>query len=226
VEAVGEGTATITCTAADGSGVKATCEVTVGGTPPAPEDEYVDLGLSVKWATMNIGANSPEDYGDYFAWGETKPKDTYTWSTYTLCKGSSTTMKKYCTNSLYGTVDDKSVLDPEDDAAHVNWGGAWRIPTHDELNELRTKCTWTWTTQNGVNGCFVTGPNGKSIFLPAAGYRNGSSFQGTGSDGYYWSSSLETGSCSYAYCVYFINSSSVDLYYHRCDGRSVRAVCP
>ena len=227
VEAVGEGTATITCTAADGSGVKATCEVTVSGTPPAPEHEYVDLGLSVKWATMNIGANSPEDYGDYFAWGETIPKDTYTWETYKWCKGSNATMTKYCTKSSYGTVDNKTVLDPEDDAAHVNWGGTWRMPTYDEYKELVNKCTWIWTTQNSVDGYKVTGPNSNSIFLPAAGYRNDSSLNSAGSYyGYYWSSSLNTDSPTHGWYLIF-NSSVYDVSrYYRCYGRSVRAVCP
>ena len=118
--------------------------------------EYVDLGLSVKWATCNVGAVSPEDYGDYFAWGETEPKDFYAWSTYKWCNGSYDTLTKYCTDSKYGTVDNKTVLDLEDDAAHVNWGGDWRMPTKAEQDELYNNCTWEWTTQNGVNGYKVT----------------------------------------------------------------------
>ncbi|MBQ9362110.1 MAG: hypothetical protein IJT97_01685 [Bacteroidaceae bacterium] len=194
--------------------------------PDVNDHEYVDLGLSVKWATMNIGASSPEDYGDYFAWGETKPKDTYNWSTYTLCKGSSTTMTEYCTSSSYGTVDNKTVLDLEDDAARANWGGTWRMPTKAEQDELRTNCTWTWTTQNGKNGYKVTSKtNGNSIFLPAAGSRYGSSLYDAGSYGGYWSSSLLTSTSSSAYYLGF-NSSDVDWYYStRYDGRSVRAVC-
>ncbi|MBR3075818.1 MAG: hypothetical protein IKH11_08740, partial [Bacteroidales bacterium] len=122
--------------------------------------------------------------------GETEPKSNYDWSTYKWCNGSSNSQTKYNTNSSYGTVDNKTVLDPEDDAAHVNWGGSWRMPTDAEWTELRTKCTWTWTTQNGVKGRLVTGPNGKSIFLPAAGGRYDTGLGNAGSYGYYWSSSL------------------------------------
>lgn len=189
--------------------------------------EYVNLGLpsGLKWATCNIGATTPEDYGDYFAWGETEQKEHYDWSTYKWCRGSYDTMTKYCTSSSYGTVDNKTELDPEDDAAHVNWGGAWRMPTKAEQDELREKCTWTWTSQNGVKGYKVTGPNGNSIFLPAAGYRSYGYLYYAGSDGGYWSSSLFTIYSDNAYCLYF-NSGRYDWsYYYRCDGQSVRPVC-
>ena len=188
----------------------------------------VDLGLSVKWATCNIGANSPEEYGDYFAWGETTPKEKYDWSTYKYCKGSSSTMTKYCGDSNYGYngfTDNKIVLDPEDDAAHVNWGGAWRTPTDAEMTELREQCTWTWTTQNGVNGYKVVGPNGNSIFLPAAGYQYGASFLDVGSSGRYWSSLLYTSDSSNAYYVYFHSSHVNKNRNSRYLGRSVRPVC-
>ena len=190
--------------------------------------EYVDLGLSVKWATCNVGANSPEDYGDYFAWGETEPKDYYNWSTYKWCNGSMYTMTKYCETKGYGTVDNKTTLELTDDAARVNWGGKWRMPTRAEQDELRSSsnCTWTWTTQNGVKGYKVTSKkNGNSIFLPAAGYRDYGDLYSAGSYGYYWSSSL------YAYysndaCNVFFGSSYVDWYgYNRFHGQSVRAVC-
>ena len=189
--------------------------------------DYVDLGLSVKWATCNVGADSPEDYGDYFAWGETKPKSTYKWSTYEWCQGSTTTLTKYCTYSSYGKVDNKTQLDLSDDAARANWGGSWRMPTHDELTELREKCSWTGTTQNGVEGYKVTSKtNGNSIFLPAAGYRYVSSLLRAGSYGYYWSSSLCTDDPLYARYVYF-NSSGVGWYDdYRGNGQSVRPVCP
>ncbi|MBR2153604.1 MAG: Ig-like domain-containing protein [Bacteroidaceae bacterium] len=220
VKAVGEGVATITCTAADGSGVQATCSVTV------TDHEYVDLGLSVKWATMNVGANAPEEYGDYFAWGETNSKTDYSWENYKWCNGSETTMTKYCTDSDYGTVDNRTTLELSDDAARANWGGTWRIPTHDEFTELRTKCTWEWTSLNGVNGRKVTGPNGNSIFLPAAGYRDDSSLDNAGSSGSYWSSSLSTDDPLYGWYLYFLRSSDFNMDYHsRFDGRSVRAVC-
>ena len=188
--------------------------------------DWVDLGLpsGLKWATCNVGANAPEEYGDYFAWGEVEPKTTYDWSTYKWCNGSYDTQTKYCTDSSYGTVDNKTVLDKEDDAAAVNWGGKWRMPTKAEQDELCQQCTWTWTSKSGVNGYQVTGPNGKSIFLPAAGYRYGSSLYGVGGYGYYWSSSLNTGSPYGAYYLYFYSG---DVYWdgYRYYGRSVRPVC-
>ena len=188
---------------------------------------YVDLGLSVKWATCNVGADSPEDYGDYFAWGETQPKSTYNWSTYKWSEGDSDNLTKYCTISSYGTVDYKTQLDLSDDAACANWGGSWRMPTYEEFTELREKCSCTWTTQNGVKGYKVTSKtNGNSIFLPAAGYRDDSSLSEAGSYGYYWSSSLGTDSPDYARYVYF-SSSSVDWNdNYRYYGQSVRPVCP
>ena len=214
--AVGIGTATIT--AYGSSGVSASCTVTVS-------PEAVDLGLpsGLKWASMNVGATKPEEYGDYFAWGETQPKEDYSWSTYKWCNGSSNTQTKYNTNSSYGTVDNKTVLDPEDDAAHVNWGGSWRMPTDEEWTELRTNCTWTWTTQNGVKGRLVTGPNGKSIFLPAAG-RKDTNLNDAGSLGFYWSSSLNTDYPYYAWRVDFYSGSVSRNYFYRFNGISVRAV--
>ena len=193
------------------------------------EPEYVDLGLpsGLKWATCNVGAEKPEEYGDYFAWGETEPKTTYNWDTYKHCKGTNKTMTKYCSNSSYGYngfTDTKTVLDPEDDAASVNWGGAWRMPTDAEMIELREKCTWTWITQNGVNGYKVVGPNGNFIFLPAAGFMYYSSLYNAGLGGYYWSSSLRTSNPSNAYCVYFISGSVSSGSYDRYYGQSVRPV--
>ena len=130
--------------------------------------EVVDLGLSVMWATCNVGAESPEDYGDYFEWGEVEPKITYSWDTYKYCKeGEKKKLIKYCSKSSYGNngfTDTKTILDVEDDAATVNWGNSWRMPTDDEFTELREKCTWLWATLNGVNGYRVVGPNGNSIF--------------------------------------------------------------
>ena len=192
---------------------------------------WVDLGLSVKWATCNVGANKPEEYGDYFAWGETEPKSTYSWNTYKWCRGSYGTLTKYCTSSSHGSVDNKTTLDLSDDAARANWGGSWRMPTDAELTELREQCTWIWTTQNGIYGYKVTskksGYTNKSIFLPAAGCHNVSSLNNAGSSGCYWSSSLYTGSPYDAYDLDF-NSSHVGWsnYYHRYCGQSVRPVCP
>ena len=156
--------------------------------------EAIDLGLSVKWASMNIGATSPEEYGDYFAWGETIPKNTYNYSTYKWCQGKKNTLIKYCSDSEYGVVDNLMTLESVDDAATANWGSSWRTPTIEELQELSTLCVWTWTTQNGVNGYKVTGTNGNSIFLPASGSIN---YQGNyvkatdvGTRGSIWSSTL------------------------------------
>ena len=186
--------------------------------------EYVDLGLSVKWATCNVGASKPEEYGDYFAWGETQPKDYYSLGTYKWCNGSYDTFTKYCTDSSYGTIDNKTVLEASDDAARANWGGSWRMPTMAEQDELLNNCTWTWTTQNGVNGYKVTSKsNGNSIFLPAAGYRIHSNLNKAGSYGSCWSSSFYTGHCAY---VLSFTSGNVNWGYDGRDyGLSVRPVC-
>lgn len=161
---------------------------------------YVDLELpsGTLWATCNVGAEQPEDYGLYFAWGETTgyTSDTsdgrsFDWSTYKWCRGSETSMTKYCTDSRYGTVDNKRVLELEDDAAHVHWGGAWRLPTDNEIHELLDNTTHQWTTQNGVYGCKLTSHfNASSIFLPAAGYRRDSSCFSEATVCHYWSSTL------------------------------------
>ena len=189
--------------------------------------EMVNLGLSVKWATMNVGATAPEKYGYYFAWGETSEKSDYSWSTYKYCKGTETTMTKYCKSSSYGTVDNKTTLEADDDAAHVNWGGTWRMPTDAEWDELREQCTWTWTTQNNINGYLVTSKkNGNSIFLPAAGFRSDADLDYVGSYGNYWSSSLGEYSSDFAYGVFFDSNYVDECYYYRYVGLSVRPVCP
>ena len=201
-------------------------------TPDPGNHEWVDLGLpsGTLWATCNVGANSPEEYGDYFAWGETTPKDEYNLSTYKWCNGSYDTLTKYCTDSSYGNnsfTDDKTELDPEDDAATANWGSGWQMPSLDQIKELYdSKYTTTeWTTQGGVNGRRITSKsNGNSIFLPAAGFRDVTSLDHAGVDGNYLSRSLRT---SHSYDVYglYFNSSSVDTYNYRRDiGRSVRPV--
>lgn len=197
------------------------------GCPDNHHPHMIDLGLpsGTKWSCMNVGAGSPEDYGDYFAWGETEPKSYYDWSTYKWCNGSFDTLTKYGIDSEYGTVDNKTVLDLEDDAAHVNWGGAWRMPTDTEQYELRNKCTWTWTTQNGVKGYKVTRPNGNSIFLPAAGYRSNGSLNEADLFGYYWSSSLVTSYGFTAYSLGFYSGYNDWNYWDRFLGHSVRPVC-
>ena len=194
------------------------------------EPEYVDLGLSVKWATFNVGATRPEEYGDYFAWGETETKTDYTLSTYKYCNGSDTALTKYCNKSYYGNngfTDTKTTLDPEDDVAHVKWGGDWRMPTQADFNELRNNCDWSWVTQNGVNGWKVTSRknSSRSIFLPAAGCRFDTILDYVGSVGFYWSSSLYTDNPDYAWYLGFFDDHYT-TYYYRYYGRSVRPVCP
>ena len=191
--------------------------------------EWVDLGLpsGTKWATTNVGANTPEGYGNYYAWGETTTKSPYNWSNYKWCNGSSSSMTKYCTSSSYGTVDNKTTLDLSDDAAYVNWGSSWRMPTRAEQDELRNTSytTWTWTTQNGVKGYKVTSKtNGNSIFLPAAGYRSISGLYYAGSYGYYWSSSLSTDYSDSAYYLFIKSSNVISDFYYRVDCQSVRPV--
>lgn len=184
----------------------------------------VDLGLpsGTLWADRNVGADSPEAYGDYFAWGETVIKDYYNWSTYKWCQGSGETLTKYCTNSRYGTIDSKAVLDLEDDAAYVNMGKEWRMPTENELNELYSECTWLWTTQNGINGYKVTGFNGHAIFLPAAGHRFGyNTLNEAGSCCSYWSSSVYE---NYPFGAWGLDNYSVGHDFNRCSGLAVRAV--
>lgn len=187
---------------------------------------YVDLGLSVKWAICNVGANAPEESGNFYAWGETAPQanNSYSWNSYKWCNGSSTKITKYGISSSYGIVDNKKTLEASDDAAHANWGGSWRMPTKDELDELHDKCTWAWIIRNGVGGRLVTGPNGKSIFLPAAGCRNDGSFYAAG--GQYWSSSLYKYNASdIAYLLKFTSSNVSSSSSLRDYGCSVRAVC-
>lgn len=190
IDAYGYGAAVITCTAADGSGVFAKCVVYV----IQDENElYVDLGLpsGTLWATCNIGATSPEDYGDYFAWGETEPKENYDWDNYKWVDASTGSLyfTKYCMSSAEGDVDNKDQLDLEDDAAYVNWGPEWRMPTRDQIYELMDNCTAEWTQMNGVNGELITGPNGKTIFFPAAGYWGDKLFL-AGEGGFYWGCSM------------------------------------
>lgn len=221
--------------------------------------KYVDLGVVVDgkpvyWATTNIGADYPADYGLYFAWGETvgygsSPQGVYDgiwcvqildgrkfdWASYSsdLCDGAYDKMKKYCTDSSYGTVDNNTVLDPEDDAAYVNWQGTWRMPTTEELDALCNQCSWTWTTMansagENVNGYKVSSKtdSSKFIFLPAAGYRGHGGLYLGGSSGYYWSNSLYP-SINYggAYNFYLSSTERRTGPDNRCSGLSIRPVC-
>ena len=171
--------------------------------------DYVNLGLSVKWATCNVGASSPSGYGNYYAWGETSTKSTYT----------SENSKTYGNSSYNYDIGGKSSLD----AARANWGGTWRLPTKAEFQELIDKCTWTWTTQGGHNGYRVTGPNGNSIFLPAAGYR-GESLYNVVSSGYYWTSSPLESDSNYAFYLYFYSGYHNVYNFYRYWGYTVRPV--
>lgn len=172
----------------------------------------VDLGLpsGLKWATCNVGAATPEDYGNYYAWGETSTKSEYT-------EQNSVT---------YGQEISDFSGNAQYDAARANWGGSWRMPTVAEMDELRDNCTWTWTSQSGVTGCKVTGPNGNSIFLPAAGFCDGSSREGVGELSVCWSSTPEESNTSFAYCLFYIGSGDPpDVPWgSRCLGLTVRPV--
>ena len=188
--------------------------------------EWVDLGLSVKWATCNVGATKPEEYGDYFAWGETQPKTKYTWDNYKWYNGSGG-VTKYNNNDMYGPVDNKTTLSPSDDAAFANWGGYWRMPTSLELTDLINNCNWVWTTKKGVNGYRITSNvNGNSIFLPAAGYYTNDSLYAAGLFGSYFSSSLGAESPMNAYYIWLHSGSVVHMEVNRTGGKSVRPVCP
>jgi len=193
--------------------------------------EYVDLGLSVKWATFNVGATRPEEYGDYFAWGETEPKTNYDWSTYKYCNGSENALTKYCSKSdcgYNGYTDTKTTLDPDDDVAQIKWGGNWRMPTNPEIIELRYNCDWEWITQNGVNGWKVTSKkdSSRSIFLPAAGFRSDTSVKYAGLYGLYSSSYLSEEFPNDATDFFFRSVEAGWVHYRRSCGRSVRPVCP
>ena len=192
---------------------------------------WVDLGLpsGTLWATCNVGANSPEEYGDYFAWGETRAKTYgFSWVNYMWSKGDYDNLTKYCDNPDYGYrgyVDYWRVLFQEDDAATANWGEDWRMPLDNEWEELCKKTTRTWTTQNGVKGQLFTASNGNSLFLPAAGFRYLDQLLHEGLYGYYWSSSIIQEYPYDAWCYIFGSSNyyMVDQY-NRFSGRSVRAV--
>lgn len=190
---------------------------------------YVDLGLpsGTLWATCNVGAVNPTDYGDYFAWGETAIKEKYDWTTYRYCNGDRRYLTKYCNNGSYGYngfTDELTTLEASDDVATVNWGVDWRMPKCNELEELNDYCTVIWTTQNGVNGRMFTGPNGNSIFLPAAGFRSSVSLSNVGVRAYYWSSSLYVDEPCQAKYLNFISPKCEVGQLNRFLGFSVRPV--
>ena len=192
--------------------------------------EYVDLGLSVKWATCNLGADNPEEYGNYYAWGETSTKSYYASSSYKWSKDF-LTLSKYNFIQMFGGVDNKMTLDPEDDVVRVAMGGSWHMPTHEEQEELLNNCTWTWTTVNGVKGCRVTsnkpGYTDRSIFLPAAGRCADSGKEYEGRIGIYLSSSLSTDSPHHAFSMCFDDDeqSEEQTMAPRHYGFCIRPVC-
>ena len=202
-----------------------------GGNDTIAHHEFVDLALpsGILWATCNVGADTPEDYGDYFSWGETSAKEIYDWKSYRygLFFNERYELNKYCTDSLLGLdgfVDNLTVLEPADDAATANWGTDWRIPTIVEWDEMFQNTTSVWTTQNGVNGWRFTASNGNSIFLPAAGYWWESEFNGADL-GVYWSVTLNT---EFPYRAWGFHFNPYQCHLcgssERCRGQSVRAV--
>ena len=226
VSAVGSGNCTITVTTCDG-GFSATCSVEVIEAPKA-----VDLGLGVKWAACNLGAIVPEEAGDFFAWGETEPKSNYSWSSYQWCNGSETTLTKYNSDNSVGVVDNKTILDLEDDAANVLLGGTWRLPTYDDFLLLnnRSYCDWQWTdsyNDTGVMGYIITskksGYTDKSIFLPVTGYYWASNYN-LPSYGFYWSSSLATDNSNKARSFSLRSNSHGFGSFERIRGFAVRPV--
>lgn len=201
--------------------------------PVEPETaEWVDLGLpsGLLWAECNLGATKPEEYGDYYAWGETSTKEVYTWETYKYCtavdeEGWVKTLSKYNTGSEYGTPDNLTTLQPSDDVATQKLGNGARMPSADEWRELIANTTSEWTTENGVYGRKLTASNGKSLFFPAAGYREGYELPGAGESGIYWSSSLDADYSDSAWQFAFGSDNQYMLNYFRREGSSVRAVC-
>ena len=182
------------------------------------EHDYVDFGLSVKWATCNVGAVTPEDMGGRYAWGETVTKDYYDWDNYIWCDGEEWLQNKYCTYDYTGKVDGKTKLDDEDDVAQQLWGNGWRMPTREEAEELCNNTTWEFTTRNGVQGYIVTGKNGNSMFVPSCGQfdENGLSVE--------YEAILWTSETDGSHIAYNITDGYVVLFNHKHDGVTVRAV--
>ena len=200
---------------------------------PQPLCSFVDLGLSVKWASCNVGAEKPEDFGLYFAWGETQGytsddvkngEKQFNWSDYKLCGGSDSTLTKYNNDSYYGTVDTLTTLEQVDDAAYTS-DNTCRMPTRAELEELTANTTSTWETLNGVNGRrFTSKTNGNSIFVPAAGGCGDGSVDYVGSYGSLWSSSLDESYSRYALYLFFHSDYESMFNNYRYHGFTVRAV--
>lgn len=184
--------------------------------------EAVDLGLSVKWASCNVGATSPEEYGGYYAWGETEEKDDYTPFTYKYYLGDLNGNGYHYDSEEYLSIG-VNICGTSYDVAHVKWGGNWRMPTREEFEELCEKCIWEWTVINGVNGKKATGPNGNSIFIPVAGHRLGLDLISCGVYGYYWSGTL-SGEAYYAFGPVFEAPGWVWSGGYRDIGKNIRPV--
>ena len=192
---------------------------------------YVDLGLpsGTLWATCNVGASEPEDYGNYYAWGETTTKITYNLVTYKYANGSYIQLTKYCNDPRCGNdgfIDNLTTLQASDDPATANWGGGWRTPTNAQWNELMNYTTNNWIAQNGVKGrLFTSKKNGNSLFLPAAGFRWDNELRNAGDYGCYWSSSLDTGVLgNVEYFDFYSDGYHMHSDFDRVRGQSVRAV--
>lgn len=186
--------------------------------------EWVDLGLSVKWAACNVGADTPSDNGEYYAWGETQPKSVYEWDNYFDCLDINENIW-----GIYKVVDNgltSIAPDSGHDTARENWGGTWRMPTEEEWTELCRECDWVWTILNGYRGYLITGPNGNSIFLPPAGSREGSESYDIWVFGFYWSSTLCPTISRKAACLVLEKDygGNYCLNYNRNRGHSVRPV--
>lgn len=187
----------------------------------------VDLGLSVKWATCNVGADKPMEYGSYFAWGEVNTKKIYDWKTYAHCSGDAKKLTRYCLLPAYGDVDGKNELGSADDAATANWGAEWRIPTMNEFSELMKKCQVKWMSnyrQSGIPGYKITAKNGNFIFLPAAGFYRIQKAEEVGVRGYYATTTLHDKANDNAYSVILDAKRLEGSFDNRCFGLSVRPV--
>lgn len=223
VTAKTSGVATVSVESNDGSGTKATCTVVV-----YPHHDYVDLGLpsGTLWATCNVGANAPEEYGDYFQWARNAVSTNYDWSSYPFCEGTENSMTRYCTNAQYGTVDNLTEVYMQDDAASVNWGNIWKTPSREQIEELVNPeyTTSSYITQKGVVGrLFTSKKNGNSIFLPYAGAKVANKDISVQIEGLYWSRNLYPENDH----AYVVNISSTEIKTGkglRYRGRTVRAV--
>ena len=202
-------------------------DVNLNGTGTYNGHDYVDLGLpsGTLWATCNVGSESPEGFGDYFAWGETNIKTTYDWSTYKWCQGDFDQLTKYCNDTVIGYhnfIDTLTVLTLEDDAAAANWGEGWCMPTVEQLQELIQSTTHVFKRLNGVDGRLFTGSNGNSIFLPDAGRYDGGNLYDQNTAAFYWSKSLDTRWSCRAWMLYM--GSPITQGIQRYRGQSIRPV--